>query len=113
MTGSGRAFLVWAPRVLGIAVALFIGVFALDALSEGVRAILMHLVPTFVLLVAVLLAWRRPWVGALVFIALAVVYAASVPARPDWILVISGPLLAVGLLFLWSWWPPSGGHPAA
>lgn len=113
MTGSGRAFLVWAPRILGITVALFIGVFALDALGEGVRAMLLHLVPTFVLLLAVLLAWHRPWVGALVFSALAVVYAASVPARPDWILVISGPLLAVGLLFLWSWWQPAGGHPAA
>ena len=107
MTASGRA-LVWAPRILGIAVALFIGVFALDALGEGPRAILLHLVPTFVLLLAVLLAWQRPWVGALVFSALAVVYAATVPARPDWILVISGPLLVVGLLFLWSWRQPTG-----
>lgn len=109
MTGTGRA-LVWAPRILGIAVALFIGVFALDALGEGLRAILLHLVPTFVLLLTVLLAWQRPWVGALVFSALAVVYAATVPERPDWILVISGPLLAVGLLFLWSWRQPTGRH---
>lgn len=107
MTASGRA-LVWAPRILGIAVALFIGVFALDALGEGLQAILLHLVPTIVLLLTVLLAWHRPWVGALVFSALAVVYAATVPARPDWILVISGPLLAVGLLFLWSWRQPTG-----
>jgi uncharacterized membrane protein YgaE (UPF0421/DUF939 family) len=109
MTASGRA-LVWAPRILGIAVALFIGVFALDALGEGPRAILLHLVPTFVLLLAVFLAWHRPWVGALVFVALAVVYAATVPARPDWILVISGPLLVVGLLFLWSWRQPTSSH---
>ena len=109
MTASRRA-LVWAPRILGIAVALFIGVFALDALGEGPRAILLHLVPTFVLLLAVLLAWQRPWVGALVFSALAVVYAATVPARPDWILVISGPLLVVALLFLWSWRQPTGFH---
>ena len=113
MSGSSGAFVVWAPRILGIAVALFIGVFALDAIGEGVRATMQHLVPTFVLLLAVALAWHRPWVGALVFSALAVVYAASVPARLDWILVISGPLLAVGLLFLWSWWQPAGGHPPA
>jgi hypothetical protein len=109
MTASGRA-LVWAPRILGIAVALFIGVFALDAIGEGSRAILLHLVPTLVLLLAVLLAWDRPWVGALVFSALAVAYAATVPARPDWILVISGPLLVVGLLFLWSGRQPAGSH---
>lgn len=106
MTATGRA-LVWAPRILGIAVSLFIGVFALDALGEGPRAIL-HLVPTFVLLLAVLLAWHRPWVGAVVFSALSVGYAATVPDRPDWILVISGPLLVVGLLFLWSWRQPTG-----
>ena len=109
MTATGRA-LVWAPRILGIAVALFIGVFALDALGEGPRAMLLHLVPTFVLLLAVLLAWHRPWVGAVVFSALSVGYAATVPDRPDWMLVISGPLLVVGLLFLWSWRQPRGSH---
>lgn len=106
MTAARRA-LVWAPRILGIAVALFIGIFALDSFGEGLRETLLHLLPTFVLLLAVFLAWQRPWVGALAFSALAVVYAATIPARPDWILVISGPLLVVGLLFLWSWQQPT------
>jgi hypothetical protein len=46
------------------------------------------------------LEWER--VGAAAFIGLALVYGATAP-RWDWILVISGPLAAVGLLYLLSW----------
>jgi hypothetical protein len=102
--------LVWAPRVLGIALTLFIAMFALDSFGEGKsiwRALgdfAIHLIPAFVMLAVVVASWRRPWIGGLVFIVLAVLYAMSVPSRPDWILVISGPLIVVGFLFLWSWW---------
>ena len=46
------------------------------------------------------LAWHWPPLGGALFLLLALVYAISVPGRPDWILVIAGPLLLVGLLFL-------------
>ena len=46
-------------------------------------------------------SWRRPWIDGIVFMLLAAAYAVSVPSRPDWTLVISGPLpRAVALLFL-------------
>lgn len=102
-------WLIWAPRILGLAVAVFIGLFALDAFrpgrppSEGIPDFVIHLLPAIVLLVVVALAWRRPWLGGVVFLLLALVYAISAPARPDWILAIAGPLMLVGLLFLWSW----------
>ena len=101
-------WLLWTPRIVAIAVTLFIGMFALDAFSEGkplLQALgdfAIHLVPTFVLLAIVALAWRWEWVGAAAFIGAAVLYVLSV-SRWDWMLVIGGPLFAVGVLYLWSW----------
>jgi hypothetical protein len=105
---------LWAPRLLGIAATLFIGLFALDAFGEGRTAseaipdFVIHLLPALLLLAIVVVSWTYPWVGGVVFIALAVAYAASVGGRPDWTAVISGPLLIVGVLFLVSWWHGRG-----
>jgi hypothetical protein len=109
MTTTSDWLLLWSPRVLGILVSLFIGMFALDAFSEGKPLLtalpdaIVHLLPALVLLAVVLASFQRQWIGAVAFIGLAVVYAVSVKGRLDWVLTISGPLLAVGLLFLWSW----------
>ena len=78
------------------------GLFALDAFGEGIPALLLHLAPAILLLLVVALSWRWPWVGAVVFLALAAFYALNTLHRPDWILAISGPLSVVGVLFLWS-----------
>ena len=105
---SARVFL-WAPRVLGLLVAGFLSLFALDAFAEGgslretLAAFVIHLLPAWVLVATVVLAWRRPWIGGVVFTALAVLYAVTTLNRPDWILVIAGPLLLVGGLYFWSW----------
>jgi hypothetical protein len=96
--------------VLGILIAVFFGMFALDAFGEGkllteaLADVAIHLVPAIMLLVIVAVSWRWEWVGGIGFVGLAVAYVAMVPGRLDWILVISGPLLVVGALFLWSWW---------
>src|SRR5690606_10288344 len=106
--GSLR-ILTWTARVLGVAVAVFIGIFALDAFEPGKpigRALVdfvIHLTPSLALLLIVALSWRRAWIGGAAFMALAIVYAVSVSGRPDWVLAISGPLAAAGVLFLWSW----------
>ena len=109
-TTSGR-LLLWSPRILGILVSLFIGIFALDAFGRGtptlpaLRDFIVHLIPAFVLLGLVLASFRRPWIGGVAFIGLAVVYAVTMSrGRLDWMLTISGPLLVVGALFLWSWY---------
>jgi hypothetical protein len=107
MTETTAKVLVWLPRIIGIAVTLFIGMFALDAFSDGkpvVEALgdfAIHLIPAGVMLAVVVVAWRHPWVGAVVFIGLALAYVLSV-RRVDWMLVIGGPLLLVGVLFLLS-----------
>lgn len=110
MTVTSPRLLLWTPRVLGILVSLFIGVFALDAFSAGKpfgRAFLdfgIHLVPAIVLLTLVAVSFRWAWVGAVAFIGLAIVYATTMShGRIDWMLAISAPLAIVGALFLWSW----------
>jgi hypothetical protein len=104
-----RYLLRWSPRILGIAVGLYLGLFALDAFQSGkpvARALTdfaIHLVPSAVVLAIVALSWRREWIGGIAFVLLAAAYALAVRLRLDWVLAISGPLLTVGLLFLWSW----------
>ncbi len=62
-TTSEKAF-YRAPRILGIATGLFISLFALDVFNEGYKlrdtlaALAMHLLPTGVIVIALILAWR-------------------------------------------------------
>ena len=103
------ALLLWTPRVAGILLCLFLGLFALDTFGEGktvVQALpdfLIHLTPMLFLLAVVAVSWRWEWVGAVAFIGLAVAYAYMARRNPTWVLGIAVPLLLVGLLFLVSW----------
>jgi hypothetical protein len=102
------SLLMWAPRLAGVLLALFLSIFAVDAfdgrtLVQGVPEFLIHLIPAFMVLVIVAVAWRVPLAGAVAFLLLAILYAASVKWRLDWVAVISTPLLIVALLFLASW----------
>ena len=109
MTTSPSPVLFWAPRVFAVASGLFLSIFALDAfapgrpLSDACPDVLLHLLPAAVVFIAVALAWRRDGVGAVAFVGLAVLYMLMARSRLDWILVIAGPLLVTGLLFLWNW----------
>ena len=104
MSPHVRAFVVWGPRVFGLAVAGFVALFALDAFDgrpivQALPDFAKHLVPAAVVGAVVAVGWRFPWAGALGFACLAAGYATMVPNRPDWILVISGPLVVVAILF--------------
>lgn len=106
-----NGLLLWAARVLGIGMALFLSIFALDAFGEGgilrnVAAFLIHLVPSFLVLAVVIFAWRREAVGAVGFTALALIYIVMTWGRfpLSVYLLIAGPLALTGLLFLASWY---------
>ena len=111
MNARTKRLLFWTPRALGILFAIFLSLFALDVFSEGygfretIVALFMHLVPTFVVLIALAVAWRWEWVGAALFCGLAVFYVVMAWGRFPFgtYLVISGPLLLVGVLFLLNW----------
>ena len=110
MAKTSASLLLWTPRVVGILVSLFIGMFALDAFSSGkpffqaLPDFLVHVIPALVLLAFVGASFRWPWIGAIAFMGLAALYAVTMSkGRLDWMLAISGPLVVVGALFLWSW----------
>lgn len=111
MNTTLKRLLIWTPRVLGLLFALFLSIFALDVfgvgytISETIVALLMHLLPTFALLLALALAWRWPAVGALGFLGFAAWYVfmawGSFPVGVLWL--IAGPPLLIGLLYLLDW----------
>jgi hypothetical protein len=103
MVPHPRSWFTWTARLAGLAVSLFLALFALDAFDErtfwqALPAFALHLVPAAVVGALAAAAWRHPWVGAAGFATLAIAYAWISP-RLDWIVVISGPLALVAVLF--------------
>ena len=87
----------WAPRILCLLFAAFISLFALDVFGENhgfwqtVFALLMHLLPTGLLLVILALSCRWEWIGGILFPALGGLHLVtcwgrfwSVPGRSSW-----------------------------
>ena len=111
MNTSIKRVLFWMPRILCILFAMFLSLFALDVFSEShgfwetILALLIHLVPVYIVVIVLVIAWRWEWVGAILFNALAVFYVVWAWGRFHWsaYLVISGPLVLVGVLFLFNW----------
>lgn len=111
MKTSARRLLFWSPRVLSLFFIAFISMFALDVFNEHTsfwnvtRALLMHLIPSGILLLILALSWRWEWVGGVVFTGLALFYLIAFWGRFHWsaYAVISGSLMTLGLLFLLNW----------
>ena len=111
MTRVSSRFLYWTPRILCIAFAMFISIFALDVFAEGlpfwrtVLALAMHLIPTFLLIALLALAWKWEWIGAVGFAVLAVLYVVMSWGRfPISVyFVIAGPAFLLAVLFLVNW----------
>jgi len=105
-----KNLLFWTPRVAGILFVVFIGIFALDVFGEydsfweTMLALCMHLLPSILLAIAIGLAWRWEWVGAVLFTGFAVWYVATARGF-DWsvYLLLAGAPLVVGLLFAVGW----------
>ncbi len=111
MSPVSRGFLFWTPRILTIVFILFLGIFALDVFGEGysfgqtVVALFMHLIPNFVVLAVLIVAWRWEWVGAVLFVGLGAFYIITTWGRFHWsaYAAIAGPLFFVGALFFLNW----------
>jgi len=111
MSNSAERLVLWSPRVLAIAVACFLGLFAADVFEEGggfwqtAAALAMHLIPTWIVLALLGAAWRREWIGAAVFPLLGALYIVFAWGRFHWsaYVVIPGPLFLLGLLYGIAW----------
>ena len=106
-----RRLLYWTPRILCIAFAMFISMFALDVFSEHLSfwrtllALSIHLIPTYIMIIFLVLAWKWEWVGGVGFAALGLLYI--IMFRGCFPLsiyfVIAGPAFAIALLFIFNW----------
>ena len=118
MTQLSKRALFWTPRALSILFIAFLSLFALDVFDghlgfwQTVLALTMHQIPSFVLIAALVLAWRWEWIGAALYGAAGLLYvgwvvAMSRPVPPAirlvWILTIAGPAFAIAGLFLANW----------
>jgi len=118
MSPTSGKLLFWAPRILTIIFIAFLSMFALDVFDEHLGfwptalALVMHSFPSIVLIAALILAWRREWIGSVVYAGaglLYVIWAATVQrpvpvsARLIWMLTIAGPAFVIAILFLLNW----------
>jgi len=117
MTQLSRRTLFWTPRVLSILFIAFLSMFSLDVFGEGLGfwrtflALIMHLIPSFVLIAGLVMAWRWEWIGAALYGAAGTLYAVMVlprlhiPAAGKMLclLFIAGPAFAIAALFLVNW----------
>jgi len=112
-------FIYWTPRVASILFILFLAMFSLDifgqgySFSETVVGLLMHNIPSFILLIILLISWKYEIVGGIAFILAGLLYTAMIIMNAiqgsfewymlSWILTIAGPAFIVGILFIINW----------
>lgn len=103
--------LYWTPRVLTIVFILFLGLFALDSF-EGDQSMIkklggffIHLIPNFVLILILVVAWKHEWVGTLAFALVGIAYIIMFWGRfpVATYLIISGSLFMIAILFWLNW----------
>lgn len=102
-----KSTLYWIPRILGLIFALFISLFSLDVfsiprpLSEQLVALLIHLIPTAVILVVLLIANRFGLFGGLLFLLIGAAYIYQTWGYGWGIsLTFGGVPILIGILFI-------------
>ena len=103
--------LYWTPRILTIVFILFLALFAFDvfegdqSLIKKLGGFLIHLLPNFVLILILIVAWKHEWVGTIAFALAGIAYIVMAwgkfPFAPY--LIISGPLFLIAVLFWFNW----------
>ena len=72
--GNSKDFFFWLPRLICIAAILFISIFAFDSFAPGltiwqqIGGFLIHLIPNYVLIALLIVAWKWEYVGGLLYV---------------------------------------------
>ncbi len=102
-----KNFLYWLPRVLGIGLIIFFALFALDAfdidasIGEMLLGFVIHLIPAFILIIILFIAWKKEFFGGILYVAACAFYIYMTRGM-YWMvyLYLGGPLLLCGILFI-------------
>ncbi len=111
MNKTTKQLLFWSPRVICILAILFISIFAADAFESGLSAVLIHLIPSFVLITFLIIAWKWEFIGGIIFTLIGLGLTPfifmlnynrnhSIWISLQTILVITFPFIVVGILFI-------------
>jgi hypothetical protein len=109
----------WTARMLAIVAILFISLFALDSFDPSlsiwmqIAHFLVHLIPSFVLLAVLIIAWKRELLGGVIFLIIGLALSPfiyrhnfgmnhSVATSLMTVLIVNVPFILTGLLFIWS-----------
>lgn len=111
-----RKIIHWAPRTAAILIIFFVSLFSLDVFEleasplELIGAFLIHSLPSIVMILFLVIAWRRPVVGFIAFLLAGLFFLRSLifGGSPPNFLLFSGPLLLISALFFadWRWIKP-------
>ena len=114
---TNLAILHWTPRFLCILAISFISLFALDSFGtdktiwQQIGGFLMHMVPSFILLAMLIIAWKWELTGGIIFIVIALALSPvvfihnykmndSIGMSIGIISMITMPFALVGILFI-------------
>jgi prolipoprotein diacylglyceryltransferase len=118
--GKSISVFHWLPRIICILAILFISMFALDAFSPGLTLwkqigdFLIHLIPSYIMIALLVIAWKWEYVGGIIFTVIGFVFCLSVfllnynrnhfSAAQSFIntLIVAIPFVLVGILFMMS-----------
>ncbi len=110
----------WLPRILCILAILFVSMFAFDAFDdklpilEQVKDFLLHLIPSYILILALLIAWKWEFYGGVLFVIIGLALTPyiyiknynmnhNVGMSIGIVSAISIPFIIVGILFIISY----------
>lgn len=107
----------WTPRIICILAILFISLFAADSFAleltfwQQIGGFIMHLIPSFILIAILIVAWKWEYIGGIIFLVMALGLSPfvfmlnynrnhSVGMSLGIILAITFPFIIVGILFI-------------
>jgi len=101
-------FTIWIPRILAIIMGIFISLFAFDAFQENtlffkqVLGFIIHLVPSFLIFISLLIAWKYYLLGGIIFILVGVFFTVFFHTYKSIssFLILSLSLFIIGALFI-------------
>lgn len=106
------------PRLLSICAIAFVSLFALDSFEHGtigeqILAFLLHMIPSFILMIILAIAWKWELIGGFLYIFLGIALSPyifmhnyrmnhSIWISVEVIALITFPFILAGSLFVWS-----------
>ena len=109
---KANKFIFWTPRILSIILILFLAIFSLDVFDSTstplqiLLGLLMHNIPSFILLAVLIISWKNELVGAISFLLAGLLYIFLLVFTRNfqffmisWIIMISGPAFLISYLF--------------